>query len=136
VTVHHDKFLLIKQTRCTNFPNLFLERNSASFGQFLCPSSKAYQRTHGNGICYTGLLTACRIRMMEPVELVYLVSFIIRNLRRDQLRRRKYGQPETSGCALQYRNTIAILRTAYFMQLLIPILYISSSVNNFLVRVL
>jgi len=23
VTVHHDKFLIIKQTRCTNFSNLF-----------------------------------------------------------------------------------------------------------------
>jgi len=25
VTVHHDKFLIIKPTRCTNFSNLFLE---------------------------------------------------------------------------------------------------------------
>jgi len=25
VTVHHDKFLTIKPTRCTNFSNLFLE---------------------------------------------------------------------------------------------------------------
>jgi len=25
VTVHRDKFFIIKPTRCTNFPNLFLE---------------------------------------------------------------------------------------------------------------
>jgi hypothetical protein len=25
VTVHHDKFLIIKPNRCTNFSNLFLE---------------------------------------------------------------------------------------------------------------
>ena len=28
VTMHHDKFLIIKPTRCTNFSNLFLEWNS------------------------------------------------------------------------------------------------------------
>jgi hypothetical protein len=28
VTMHHDKFPVIKPTRCTNFSNLFLERNS------------------------------------------------------------------------------------------------------------
>jgi len=27
LTVHRDKFLIIKPTRCTNFSNLFLERN-------------------------------------------------------------------------------------------------------------
>jgi len=29
------------------------------FVQFLCPSSGVFHRTHSNGICHTGLLTAC-----------------------------------------------------------------------------
>jgi len=58
VTVHRDKFLTIKPTRCTNFSNLFLECNSTCFGQFLCPSSGVFHCTHGNGICHTVLLTA------------------------------------------------------------------------------
>jgi len=29
------------------------------FGQFLCPSSGVFHCTHSNGICHTGLLTAC-----------------------------------------------------------------------------
>ena len=28
-------------------------------GQFLCPSSGVFHCTHSNGICHTGLLTAC-----------------------------------------------------------------------------
>jgi len=52
-------FLIIKPTRCTNFSNLFLEWNSTCFGQFLCPSSGVFHCTHSNGICRTGLLTAC-----------------------------------------------------------------------------
>ena len=59
VTVHRDKFLIIKPTRCINFSNLFLKWNSTCFGQFLCPSSGVFHCTHSNGICYTGLLTAC-----------------------------------------------------------------------------
>jgi len=54
-----EKFLVIKPTRCTNFSNLFLEYNSTCFGQFLCPSSGFLHRKHNNGICHTGLLTAC-----------------------------------------------------------------------------
>jgi len=46
VTLHRDKFLKIKPTRCTNFSNLFLEWNSTSFGQFLCPSSGVFHCTH------------------------------------------------------------------------------------------
>jgi len=42
VTVHRDKFLIIKPTRCTNFSNLFLKLNSTCFGQFLCPSSGVF----------------------------------------------------------------------------------------------
>jgi len=51
-------FLIVKQTRCTNFSNLFLEQNSTCFGQFLCPSSGVFLCTHSSGICHTGLLTA------------------------------------------------------------------------------
>jgi len=45
VTVHHDKFLTIKPTRCTNFSNLLLEWNSTCLGQFLCPSSGVFHCT-------------------------------------------------------------------------------------------
>jgi len=58
VTEHHDKFLIIKPTRCTNFSNLFLEWNSTCFGQFLCPSSGVFHCTHSKGICHKGVLTA------------------------------------------------------------------------------
>jgi len=51
--------LIIKPSRCTNFSNLFLEWNSTCFGQFLHPSSGNSHCTHSNGICHTGLLTAC-----------------------------------------------------------------------------
>jgi hypothetical protein len=54
------KILIIKPTKCTNFANVFiLEWNSTCFGQFLCPSSGVFYCTHSNGICQTGLLTAC-----------------------------------------------------------------------------
>ena len=53
------RFLIIKPTRCTNFSNLFLEWNSTCFRRFLCPSSGVFRCTHSNGICHTGLLTAC-----------------------------------------------------------------------------
>jgi len=61
VTVHRDKILIIKPTRCTNFSNLFLKLNSTCFGQFLCPSSGVFHCTHSNGICHTGLLTVCEL---------------------------------------------------------------------------
>jgi len=51
--------LIIKPNRCTNFSNLFLEWNSTCIGQLLCPSSGVFHCTHNNGICHTGLLTAC-----------------------------------------------------------------------------
>jgi len=60
VTVHRDKFLTIKPTRCTNFSNLFLEWKSTCFGGFLCPSSGVFHCTHSNGLCHTGFLTAYR----------------------------------------------------------------------------
>ena len=59
VTVHRDKFLIIKPTRWTNFSNLFLEWKSTCFGEFLCPSSGVFHCTHSNGICHTVLLTVC-----------------------------------------------------------------------------
>ena len=59
VTVYRDKFLIIKPTRCTNFSNLFLERNSTCCGRFLSLSSGVFHCTRNDGICYTGLLTAC-----------------------------------------------------------------------------
>jgi len=53
-------FLAIKLTRCTSFSNLFLQWNSTCFGKFLCPSSGVFHFTHSNGMCNTGLLTACK----------------------------------------------------------------------------
>jgi hypothetical protein len=53
------KCLIIKPARCTDFSNLFLEWNSTCFGQFLCPSSGIFHCTRGNGICHTGVRTAC-----------------------------------------------------------------------------
>ena len=52
-------FLIIKPTRYTNFSNLFLKWNSTCFGQFICPSSGVFHCKHSDGICHTGLLTAC-----------------------------------------------------------------------------
>jgi hypothetical protein len=69
VTVHRDKFLTIKPTRCTNFSNLFLEWKSTCFGQFLCSSSGVFRCTHSNDIRHTGLLTAC-----EQEHLLLLTS--------------------------------------------------------------
>jgi hypothetical protein len=45
-------FLIIKPTICTDFSNVYLEWNSTCFGQFLCPSSKVFYCTHGNGMSY------------------------------------------------------------------------------------
>ena len=52
-------FLIIKATRRTNFSIAFLEWNCTCFGQFLCPPSGVFHCTHSNGVCHTGLLTAC-----------------------------------------------------------------------------
>jgi len=54
VTVHRVKFLIMQPTSCANFSNLFLEWNSACFGQFLCPSSVVFHCTHSNGVCHIG----------------------------------------------------------------------------------
>ena len=55
VTVH-NKFLIIKTTRCTIF-SIYSWNETLCFGQFLCPSSGVFQCTHSNGIYHTGLLT-------------------------------------------------------------------------------
>ena len=62
MTVHRDKFLIIKPARYTNFSNLFLERNSTCFGQFRnCPK-------------YVVFLSKNKFE-----KLVHLVGFIIRS---------------------------------------------------------
>ena len=53
LTVHRDKFLIIKPIRCTNSSNLFLEWKSTCFGEFACPTSGVFHCTHSSGICYT-----------------------------------------------------------------------------------
>jgi len=50
VTVHRDKFFIIKPTRCTNFSNLFLEYKSTCFGQFLCPSTGVFHWSHSQAV--------------------------------------------------------------------------------------
>jgi len=53
------QFLIIKPNRCINFSNLFLELKSTCFRQFPCQSSGVFHCADSNGICHTGLLTAC-----------------------------------------------------------------------------
>ena len=79
VTVHHVKFLIIKPTRCTNFSNIFLKLNSTCFRQFLCPSSGVFHRTHSNGICNTGLLTACEQEQMLLLARHKLLDVLVVN---------------------------------------------------------
>jgi hypothetical protein len=74
VTMHHDKFLIIKPTRRTDFSNLFLEWNSTCFGQFPFPSSGVFRCTHSNGICHTGLLASCQQTYMTYTIAVFTVK--------------------------------------------------------------
>jgi len=60
VTVHREKFLIIKPTRCTHFSNLFLEWKSTCFGQFFCPSSGDFHCKHSKGLGHRLLRTAAR----------------------------------------------------------------------------
>jgi len=76
VTVHRDKFLIIKPTRCTNFSNLFLEWNFTCFGLFLLPSSGVFHCTHSNGICHTGLLTACSQAVLKSCQQTCMIYTI------------------------------------------------------------
>jgi hypothetical protein len=57
VTVNRNKFIFNKTNRRTNFPNLFLSRNSTCFGQLLCPSSGVFHCTFGTGIWPPGFIT-------------------------------------------------------------------------------
>ena len=50
---------MIKPTRCTIFPKLFLEWNWTCIGQFPCPSSGFLHCTYSNGICHICFLTLC-----------------------------------------------------------------------------
>ena len=59
--------LIMKPNRCNNVSNLFLVQNSTCFGQILCPSSGVFHCKHSNGICHTGLLTACEQAVSKPV---------------------------------------------------------------------
>jgi len=43
-----------RSTSIKTYPQLW-----KGLGQFLCPSSAVFHCTHSNGICHTGLLTAC-----------------------------------------------------------------------------
>jgi len=61
VTVNRVKFLIIKPTRCNNFSNLFLEWNSAYFGQFFCLSAGVFHCTHSNGLCHAGMSYSLRV---------------------------------------------------------------------------
>jgi len=86
--------LIIKPTRCTNFPNLFLGLNSTCFGQFLCPSSGVFHCTYSKPVWPTPLLCVqwktpddgqrnCPKHVeFNPInkfgKLVHLVGFIIR----------------------------------------------------------
>ena len=66
MAVHHDKFLIVKPTRCTNFSKVFiLELNSTCFGQFLSPSSGVFHCTHNSGICLADSLRASRQQLSE-----------------------------------------------------------------------
>jgi len=126
--VRHVKFLIIKPTRCFNISNLFLEWNYTCFGQFLCPSSGVFHCTHSNGICLTGLLTACEQELMLCVQwktpdygqwncpkhvefhsknkfkkLMHIVGFIIRNISRTfMLSMRGKLQNFYEGCCVKW----------------------------------
>jgi len=64
---------IIKPTRCTKFLKFILEWSSACFGQLLCPSSGAFHCTHSNGICHTGLLTACEQDQDETASSILIL---------------------------------------------------------------
>ena len=49
---------MIKPTRCTNFSNLFFGIKLYTFRRVPLSVIRSFHRTHSNGICHTGLLTA------------------------------------------------------------------------------
>jgi hypothetical protein len=75
VTVYHDKFLIIKPTRCTNFSYLFFEWNSTCFGQFLCSLSGVIHCTHSKPLWHIPLLWVTyneKVLMMDRGTVRYM----------------------------------------------------------------
>jgi hypothetical protein len=70
VTVHRDKFLIIKPTRCTNFSHLFLELRSTCFGQFLCHHQKFF--TVNTAMVYG--IQICR-HILSRIRILILLDF-------------------------------------------------------------
>ena len=60
VTVHRDKFLIIKPTKCTNFSNLFWKETLQVSDSSSVHHQEFFYCTYSNAICHTGLLTACK----------------------------------------------------------------------------
>jgi len=110
VTMHRVKFLIIKATRCTDFWNLFLEWNSTCFGQFLCPSSGVFHCTHSNGICHTGLLTACENSMECHPDPVVQVCWQLASRNRMEF----HGVPSWSWNKALKCCTICLQVTGYY----------------------
>ena len=79
VTMHCDRFLIIKPTRCNNFSNSFLEGNCAYFGQFLCPSSGSLHCTQLSANLYD-IYHCCvyseKLRMMDRGTVQNMQSFL------------------------------------------------------------
>jgi len=55
--LHCDKFLQQNQLNAL-ISQIYFWNKTTCFGQFLCPPS-VFHCTHSNGVCHTGLLTAC-----------------------------------------------------------------------------
>jgi len=47
---------------------------STCFGQFLCPWSGVFRCTHSNGICHTGLQTACEHTSCQQTCMTYTIA--------------------------------------------------------------
>ena len=66
--MHRDKFLIIKPTRCTNFWKFYSGRKLYIFQTVPLSIIRSFHCTHSNGICHTGLLTACSQAVSKPVR--------------------------------------------------------------------
>jgi hypothetical protein len=56
-TVRTSNFHFNKTNKRTNFANLFCQKSSTCFGQFLYPSSGVFHCTFGTGICHQTCMT-------------------------------------------------------------------------------
>ena len=74
VALHRNKFLFNKTNRRTNFPNLFLSRNSTRFGRFLCPPSGLFHCTFGTGIRHAGLMTTFKHELDETSSILAMLE--------------------------------------------------------------